>query len=50
MSLVIQRIRICLLIQGAQVQSLVWEDLTCCRAAKPICRDYGSPCALEPVL
>ena len=30
------------------VQALVQEDPTCCRAAKPMCFNYGS-CALEPV-
>ena len=29
------------------VWSLVWEDLTCCRAAKPVCHNYGT-CAVEP--
>ena len=24
----------------AWVQSLIWEDLTCCRAAKPVCHNY----------
>ena len=27
--------------------SLVWEDLTCCRATKPVCYNYWA-CALEP--
>ena len=40
-SLVVQWLRIRLAIQGTWVQSLVWEDPTCCRAAKPV--------RLEPV-
>ena len=32
--LVVQWIRIHLLMQGTQVQSLVWEDFTCLRAMK----------------
>ena len=28
--------RICLTVQGTQVQSLVWEDPTCCGATKPV--------------
>ena len=30
------------------VQSLVWEDSTCCRATKPVYRNYWV-CNLEPV-
>lgn len=33
--LVVQWVRICLLMQGTEVQSLVWEDPTCLRASKP---------------
>ena len=39
-SLLAQRIRICLPVQGMWVQSLVQEDSTCRRAAKPTPRDY----------
>ena len=38
-SLVVQRLRIHLLMQGTQVPSLVWEDPTCHRAAKPLCHN-----------
>ena len=38
-SLVVQWIRICLPMQGTQVQSLVWEDPTRCRATKPMCHN-----------
>ena len=31
----VQWVRICPPVQGTQVQSLVWEDSTCHRAAKP---------------
>ena len=43
-----QRLRICLLLQGTQVQSLVQEDSTYHWAAKPMCHNYGA-CTLEPV-
>ena len=33
--------------QGTQVRFLVWEDPTCHRAAKPVCRNYWA-CAWEP--
>ena len=33
--------------QGTQVQSLVWEDPTCCGASKPVRHNYWA-CALEP--
>ena len=46
-SLVVQWLRICLPMQGTQVQALVWEDPTCCRAAKPMHHNYWA-CALEP--
>ena len=35
-SLVVQWLRICLLMQGTEVQALVWEDPTCHRATKPV--------------
>ena len=34
--------------QGTQVQALVQEDPTCCRATKPVRRNYWA-CTLEPV-
>ena len=34
-SLVVQWLRIHLPMQGTRVQSLVWEDSACCKAAKP---------------
>ena len=40
-------IRICLPMQGAWVQYLVWEDSTCCGATKPLCHSYWAH-ALEP--
>ena len=33
--------------QRTQVQALVWEDLTCRGATKPVRRNYWA-CALEP--
>ena len=39
-SLVAQWLGILLPMQGSQVRSLVWEDSTCRRAAKPMCRNY----------
>ena len=39
-SLVEQRLRICLLMQGTWVRALVWEDPTCRRATKPVCHNY----------
>ena len=38
---------ICLPVQETQVQSLVWEDSTCCGAAKPEHRSHWT-CAREP--
>ena len=32
---------------GNMVQSLVWEDATCCGATEPVCPSYWA-CALEP--
>ena len=46
-SLVVQRLRICLPMQGTRVQALVWEDPRCCRAAKPMRHNYRA-CTLEP--
>ena len=40
--------RIHLPMQETQVQSLVWKDSTCHRAAKPTCHNYWSPGALDP--
>ena len=37
---VAQCLRICHAMQRTWVQSLVWEDLTGCGAAKPVCHDY----------
>ena len=39
-SLVAQWLRICLPVQGTQVQALVQEDPTCCGATKPVCHNY----------
>ena len=39
-SLVVQWIRNCLPMQGTRVQFLVWEDPTCCGAAKPMSQNY----------
>ena len=39
-SLVAQWLRICLPMQGTWVQALVWEDLTCCGATKPMRHNY----------
>ena len=59
-SLVVQQLRIRLPMQGTQVQSLVWEDPTCCGVTKPVhhntwasvlepmSHNSWSPCALEP--
>ena len=47
-SLVVQWLRIRLPMQGTRVQALVWEDLTCHRATKPMRHNYWA-CALEPV-
>ena len=46
-SLVMQLLRICLPIQGTQVQSLVQEDPTCHGATKPVRHNYWA-CTLEP--
>ena len=39
-SLVAQRLRICLLMQGTRVRALVWEDPTCRGAAGPVSHNY----------
>ena len=39
-SLVAQRLRICLPMQGTQVPALVWEDLTCRGATGPVSHSY----------
>ena len=39
-SLVVQRLRIRLPMQGIRVRSLVREDPTCRRATKPVCHNY----------
>ena len=39
-SLVAQWLRIRLPMQGTWVRSLVWEDLTCCGATKPVLHNY----------
>ena len=39
-SLVAQCLRICLLMQGTRVRSLVWEDPTCRRATRPVSQNY----------
>ena len=46
-SLVVQWLRIRLPMQGTRVQALVWEDLTCRRAIKPVCHSYWA-CTLGP--
>ena len=46
-SLVVQWFRICLPVQGTWVQSLVWEDPTCCRATKSVNPNYWA-WTLEP--
>ena len=44
-SLVVQWLRIHLPRQEAWIQSLVWEDSTCCGADKPMHHSYWSLCA-----
>ena len=39
-SLVAQWLRVCLLMQGTRVRALVWEDPTCCGAARPVSHNY----------
>ena len=47
-SLVVQWLRICLPMEGTNVQSLVWEDPTCRRATKPMRHNYWNR-SLEPM-
>ena len=49
MSLVVQWLRICLLVQGTQVPSLVREDDMCCEATQPAHHNYCNG-ALQSVL
>ena len=35
-SLVAQWLRVCLPMRGTRVRALVWEDPTCCGAARPV--------------
>lgn len=46
-SLVAQWMGAYLPMQGTPVQALVWQDFTCCRATKPVCRSFWAH-ALEP--
>ena len=46
--LVVQWLRICLLMQGTPVWSLVWEDPTCLKASKPVRCNYWVH-TLEPI-
>ena len=39
-SLVAQRLRICLPMQGTRVRALVWEDPTCRGATRPASHSY----------
>ena len=39
-SLVAQRLRVCLPMQGTRVRALVWEDPTCRGATKPVSHNY----------
>ena len=39
-SLVAQRLRICLPMQGTRVRALVWEDPTCHEATGPVSHNY----------
>ena len=45
-SLVVQWLRIRLIMQGTQVQSLIWEDPTGCEATKPVLQ-LESQCTRE---
>ena len=49
-SLLIQWLRIHQPRQGTWVQSLFWEDSTCCGAAKPMCHNYWASRVQEPQL
>ena len=46
----VQWLRMCLPMQGSQVQSLIREDPTWGRATKPVRHNYSSPRVLEPVV
>ena len=48
-TLAVQWLRICLEMKGTLVRSLVWEDLTCLEATKPVCHNYWAH-VTEPVL
>ena len=39
-SLMVQWIRTCLLMQGTQIQSLVWEDSASQGATRPMCHSH----------
>ena len=39
-SLVVQRLRVCLPMQGTRVRALVWEDPTCRGASGPVSHNY----------
>ena len=43
----VQWLRIRLPVRGTWVRSLLWEDPTCLKAAKPMCHNYLAG-ALEP--
>ena len=45
--LVVQWLRICLPLRGTWIESLVWEDSTCCWAAEFMRHNYWSPGTLE---
>ena len=50
-ALEVKWLRICLAMKETLVRSLVWEDATCHRAAKPLCQGHNYWAgALEPVL
>ena len=42
-SLMVQWLKICLLMWGAQGQTLVWEDPSCQGATEPMGHNYQSP-------
>ena len=46
--LVVQCLGICLSVQETAVRFLVWADLACHGATKPVCHNYGSWHALGP--
>ena len=49
-SLVVQWLRIRLTVQGTQVQSLVWEDRTCCGATKPVPQESQCSARKTPLM